>query len=136
MNLCSRSRKVAAAAIGLAALACGGGDATGPTDAPPLGRYSYSFDAGGITASGTMILTYATADSIAGHFDVPQYDGRFALGFRNGTAYLVYAYPNLGGTAIQRLTPTAGGLACGSASYFVDLGDSRPGTCATAYEGP
>src|SRR3989442_13987691 len=64
-----------------AALACDSN--TGPRlpFIPPLGTYTYTFthpaDANGIIAarsfSGTLVLTYATADSIAGRWEVSGY---------------------------------------------------------------
>jgi len=65
----------------LATLGCHSG--TGPRAPliPPLGRYAYSFthpaESTGVIAahtfSGTLVLTYATAESIAGRWEVPGY---------------------------------------------------------------
>ena len=78
----------------LALVACG--DSTGPTShALRVGRYSYSAYGGSI--AGTLRITYATADSVAGAWDVRSPDGQafyeppVSLGFWNQDAYVLYA---------------------------------------------
>ena len=115
--------------------ACAGGTDVS-VDQPRLGRYSYAFSARGLTASGTMVLTYSAPDSIAGRFEVNGYESRMSLGFKNTDAYVVDAHPTTGGLAIHRLVLSDGELLCGSAKYFLNFDDVRPGTCSTDYVGP
>jgi hypothetical protein len=116
---------------------CSGGDNLGPGNGVPrLGRYAYTFSAQGLQASGVMRLTYATADSIAGQFEVTGYRPTFDLGFRNQDSYVVYAHPSGGGIAQHRLRPTGSELTCESAQYFISFSDLRPGSCSTTYQGP
>ena len=62
----------------LALLGCGG-DANGPNAVPALGDYAYQAtlyvraNPTPISYSGTLTLTYASAESIAGVWDVPGY---------------------------------------------------------------
>lgn len=120
----------------LGLLGCGR-DSTGlDGGVPRLGNYSYEFDAGGLEASGTLILTFASEDSIAGRFEVTGFESTFGLGFLNVDAYVVYAYPDQGGIAITRLRPDEDlGLFCEEGRYLVEFGDSRLGSCATKYLG-
>ncbi len=129
-------RILSGAVLALHLVGCGG-DSTGLEDGfPPFGKYSYHFDAGGLEASGTLVVTYTSEDSIAGRFEVPGFESRFGLGFLNGDAYVVYGYPDRGGIAITRLRPDEDlGLFCEEARYLVNFGDSRLGSCATAYVG-
>jgi hypothetical protein len=72
------------------------GDSTGPSSRTlSVGRYRY--EAYGGEYSGTLTLTYATADSVAGTWDVRDRQGRsmyqsaIGLGFYNVDAYVLYA---------------------------------------------
>lgn len=135
MALLSLPRYTTHLLTGLLLAACG--DSGGPADqGTRVGRYAYQFSAQGLTASGTMVLTYATADSIAGHFEVSAYTPEFSLGFKNQDAYVVYAHPTAGGLAQHRMRPEGSELVCEQAQYFVDFGDIRSGTCSTTYQGP
>lgn len=73
-------------------VACG--DSTGPsTRVPSLGRYAYESE---WTGTGTMTITFASADSVAATFDVgiPSRSlvmrGPAKLGFWNQDAYVLY----------------------------------------------
>jgi len=65
----------------LEVLACSSGTGPGARIVPPLGTYTYTFthppDADGVIAgrtfSGTLVLRYASSDSIAGQWTVPGY---------------------------------------------------------------
>src|SRR5213075_2296684 len=100
--------------------ACGDSASPAPVS-PPLGRYAYQFSAQGLTASGTMVLTYASPDSIAGHFEVPAYQPAMKLGFKNTDAYVVYALVTSGGLAQHRLALVDGDLQCVWGQYAVSL---------------
>ena len=97
-------------AVTLLAACSGGTDVS--VDQPRLGRYSYQFEATGLNASGTMVLTYAAPDSIAGRFEVPGYTPVFDLGNRNGSAYIVYAHRVGGGLAQHRFRLDGQDLVC------------------------
>jgi len=125
--------------LSLAILACGGGSSQ-PNSDDLLGDYTFELAlpdlADGIPTPasyrGRMRVTYATPDSIAGTWEnvmVRQYrdtstqlgyDRPFLLGFRNGSAYLVYArrLTGGGGTNRHRFAPTREGLTCESAGFI------------------
>lgn len=103
----------------LLVLAACGGDSptdTGETRVPLVGSYDYAFvwqhphDPAGTparTLAGTMILTHATEDSIAGSWSVTFYDTDMSLGFWNVDAYVVYASMT-GATITHRLARQTG----------------------------
>ena len=116
-------------------LGCSGGDGTEPSPVPRVGRYNYDFSARGLAASGVMVVSFASADSIAGHFEVAGYEARMALGFWNMTAFVVYGFPDQGGIVQHRLAPDAAGFFC-SAKYHLSVSDIRTGSCDVTYVGP
>jgi hypothetical protein len=71
--------------------ACGGGT-TEPAPTLQARSYAYSSTVEGTTRTGALVVTYATADSIAGSWAVSSFQQRAGLGFRNGDAYVLYAY--------------------------------------------
>lgn len=118
--------------IALAVVACGGSsDSTGPTSLK-VGVYNYAGNApflksdgsvGTTSFSGTLTLTYATSDSIAGTFQVARMRSDTKLGFRNGDAYVLYGFETGSGAAIvHRIKPDLG---C-TVKY---VGSGPDGTC-------
>ena len=111
-----------------AAIACGG---TGATASSSLttGTYQYTSTVGGpnggIPWQGTLEITYATSDSIAAIWHVTSqyaaFDPKAGLGFRNGDAYVLYAYA-VNTTFAHRIRPD---LSC---SVNEVLGNA--GTCS------
>lgn len=74
--------------------ACSSSTESTASRVPKLGRYAYSGYGGDI--SGTLTLTYASADSVAGRWAVngsngPFYQPEVALGMWNLDAYVLYA---------------------------------------------
>lgn len=105
--------------LALFLVACGGGDdSTGPSTALKAGVYDYSAQIpffksdgslGTSSYSGTLTLTYATADSIAGTFQVTGYRSDTRLGFKNADAYVLYAFTTPStGTIAHRIRPDLG----------------------------
>lgn len=114
---------------------CSSGDGTEPSPVPRVGRYAYSFDAEGLTASGIMHLAWVSPDSIAGRFEVPGYETTFALGNFNAGGWLVYARVIPFGIARQKLRLAGDELVCGEARYHIGA-EIRFATCETVYQGP
>ena len=87
---------------------------------PALGVYSYHAelrgpDGGPLALDGTLTLTYATRDSIAGTWAVPGLEPAPRYGGWNYVAYLLMAdgRPQSGvGALTHRLTRSAAGLTC------------------------
>jgi hypothetical protein len=120
----------------LSAASCKDGSSPDPIVPPALGNYAYTFDAGGLQASGQLVLTFATADSIAGGFLVPNYTVAFTLGRLDIDAYIVADAIRTGGTAVHRLKPDGhGGLTCVEARLVNTFGGTSEGACSTAYSG-
>jgi hypothetical protein len=110
----------------LVAVACGGEGSTEPARAL-TGTYVYSFALPampGVTAarsySGTLHVTYATADSIGCTWSVSGYEAPCILGFRvaGSDNYLVYARRLEGATVNHSLRATAGSLLCNSGTIL------------------
>jgi hypothetical protein len=103
-------------------------------DAPPLGRYAFTVDAGLFEHAGALVLTYATPDSIAGRWDAPAVNDSVHLGFRNVDAYVVGMTDQFAGIAFLRLALDEDtGLRCAGVR-FVEAEGSTPGTCTVAKE--
>jgi len=107
---------------------------------PSVGRYNYSFSyPGGPQYSGTLLLTYAAADSIAGTWQVPGYRSDAALGFYNVDAYVLYAYPTTGNTITHRFKFARGDASCEAGYIYLTSGGGigrLEGPCAVSYLGP
>jgi len=133
-------------------LGCSG--SSDPSKGPPhLGVYHYSADrflTNGNTEhfTGTLTLTYASKDSIAGFWKVQGsisffYDSLPELGFFNVDAYVLYATMRfkfdssaVGLLASNRFEPRGdGGLKCQEVR-FIDSGGSIPGPCSISFTGP
>ena len=122
--------------LALLLTSCSSGDGTEPSPVPRVGRYAYSFQAEGLTASGTMHLDWVSPDSIAGRFEVPGWETTFQGGGFNLTGWLVDAMPLQGGIAQQRLILQGEELSCTRARYYVSANDIRFASCETVYQGP
>lgn len=130
------------------------GCATGPSDTPSTGRYELDVVGqpspwgGNWRASGTMVLTFATADSLAGRFEMPHYRPNLA-GARIGEGIVLFAlsdaypgdgqpftYPEDQGVVFLLLRPIAGGFECIEAHFIRDwAGHVIPATCTIQREG-
>lgn len=114
---------------------CGSG--SGPDDdPPPLGSYHVVVTIPGESVEGAMVLTYAAADSLAGQWELPEYDPAMRLGFFNVDAWVVAAQrTTFAGLITLRLERSADGLRCVLAR-FNDGRESLGGSCSTDYQGP
>lgn len=124
--------------LGAAAAFAACGKSTEPTPTTPaLGRYSYSTN---LPASGELVLTYASPDSIAGYWVVAGYDSALVFGSWNVDAYLAWAHET--GTpanAAHRIRTTTEGASCSMRSVSLSSGGniiSIPYSCHLAYLGP
>jgi hypothetical protein len=103
----------------LVLLACGG-DANGPESVPALGSYSYQATLyvrtpAPVNFSGTLTLTYASADSIAGVWDVPGYQPAGRFGRRMDDQWELDARPTNDVAAVEhRINPDG---TCASVTY-------------------
>jgi hypothetical protein len=98
-------------------LGCGG-DSTAPPPALAVGVYDYTATVpffksdgslGTSSYSGTLTLTYAAADSIAGTFQASGLRTDTGLGFRNGDAYVLYGFSStFTATLAHRIRPDLG----------------------------
>jgi hypothetical protein len=127
------------AACMLGIWACGSSDSTGPSSSASIstGRYELRTSppfpgyTGNLERVDTLVVTYATPDSIAGHMQGQSYAPTVALGFYNIDAYLIYIGLYSGGRMVGvRITPSP--LACGA--QFVPTGESFP--CTISRIGP
>lgn len=109
--------RIAAVTALVALLACS--DSTGLEDrVPALGSYAYSMSIpaafGTPTArhyTGSLVITFASEDSIAGSWAVQGYQAALDLGFWNSDAYVVTAdVPD--GFITHRLKKSATGFEC------------------------
>jgi hypothetical protein len=83
-----------------------------------------------------MILTYATADSIAGRWELPNHDADMKLGFFDVDAWVVAAQrTTFAGLITLRLERDGDGLRCALAR-FNDGQRSLGGSWSTDYQGP
>lgn len=113
--------------------ACGGGD---DDDMPALGRYSYAvtFSQGFLAdQTGALVLTYVSADSIAGRWEVPGLLRAAELGWRNGDAWVLAARldPQTAYAINHRLAADgAGGLRCDRAVFIDPSSTYDAATCS------
>lgn len=148
--------RAALACVTLATTWSCGGDSTGPTTLPRLGRYSYSMavpvnltSPNLRTFSGSLVVTFVSPDSLAGYWDVPAssyqtggagagFQSRLTLGFFNGGGWYFFAYPVDGGTIQHRLYPGKNPRCDGAALYGNSSGGvtRREGVCSVSYVGP
>jgi hypothetical protein len=90
-----KSTRLNALVIAALLSACGGDAGTGPgRHTPELGTYSYTFQPTGPglappPITGTLVITYAAADSIAGTMYSADLERRTSLGFFNVDAYVL-----------------------------------------------
>ena len=126
------------ALVGLLVLAIGCGDSTGPESRTlQTGRYAY--EAFGGELRGTLTLTYATADSVAGTWDVRDargvraYQTPVLMGAFNLDAYVVYARGETATSVIytHRIARAGDSYTCSGNIPFV-----RPVPCVVRYLGP
>jgi hypothetical protein len=89
--------------------ACGSSTDPEPPIVPQLGHYTYTTGLGNGTHlySGEMVLTYATADSIAGTWSVIGYDPQILQGRFDGGYYFAYANVNDSPTTAYTVTEFA-----------------------------
>jgi len=106
--------------LALALLGCGG-DANGPDAVPALGGYSYQAtlyiraNPTPVTYDGTLTLTYASPDSIAGTWDVPGYQPAGRFGRRIDDTWELDARPTNDAAAVEhRINPDG---TCASVTY-------------------
>lgn len=123
--------------------ACG---STAPIPTPRLGRYAFTANlatAGSSVAhpvSGTLVLSYASADSVAGTMQGSLDFGPLVrLGFKNGDAYYVvfdvkYYQQGITGNLNARLRPVDGSLVCDRAIMVPEMQDAA--SCGISYVGP
>lgn len=121
----------------LCLLGCGGGtDESGP-QILELGAYSYTFGEGEGKLEGSLIVTYADADSLETYLDVPGMDSATTLNFWNVDAYVIYGYPDDGGIAATRIWRAGGGTKC-TGKYITFFGGSPVSVdmdCKVSFEG-
>ena len=117
----------------LVALAACGGDG-GPSDeVPALGVYNYLIRvhvrdaAAETTFDGTLTITYATPDSIAGTWAVEGYELQATRGFRSGGSYVLWAIRTSDAATVQHRIAADG--SCLEARYVWDTG-ADVGTCS------
>jgi hypothetical protein len=129
----TRARMAVLAAVLTLTAACG---SSGPSDTPPpLGRYHVVVDIPGEGVEGAMVLTYASADSIAGHWELPDYDAEMKLGFFNVDAWVIAAQlTRFAGLITLRVERSDDGLRC-QLARFNDGQRSLGGSCTTDYQG-
>lgn len=120
----------------LATLALACGDSTGPEARTlRIGRYSYIGMDGAI--QGTLTVTYASADSIAGAWAVNDATGAFfradaRLGTWNADAFVLYAYnARFTQTYSHRIWRTDAGTRCDA-----KLVPGAAFNCSLVYQGP
>lgn len=120
----------------LATLALACGDPTGPEARTlRLGRYSYIGMDGAI--QGTLTVTYASADSIAGTWSVNDATGAFfradaGLGTWNADAYVLYSYnARFTQTYSHRLSRNGDAVSC-----TAKLVPGAAFACSLVYQGP
>jgi hypothetical protein len=145
-----RWNSIAAASLGLTTLllACSG-DSVGPSShVPALGRYAYSLNHTGPEANpitGTLVITYASADSIGARWEVSQYEAAPYLGNWNSGAYILYAMPagnpQSGTAAASHRINRAGAateLTCTAGYNAFSDGVSRTydATCTLSFQAP
>lgn len=108
------------AIILIAGAACGDNPAS-PAESHTLetGRYAYSssFDLprgySDLEFTGTLVLTFASEDSIDGRWEVDGFEPELGLGFWNVDAYVVHAQATRGLLVPHRIRPATGsGVAC------------------------
>lgn len=129
-------RRVWTLVLGLAAVGCGG--STEPSNrALQVGRYRYTASGTAVRGSlaGTLTLTSATADSVAGSWSVASslltFQPAVQLGKWNEDAFVLYARGGDGATYSHRIARAGGGYSCVG---LVVLGASF--SCAVEYLGP
>lgn len=116
----------------LAALAGCGGDSGPSAEVSALGVYNYLVRvrvrdaASATTFDGTLTITYAAEDSIAGTWAVQGYEPAASLGFLNGGSYVLRAQPNDAATVQHRIARDG---SCLEVRYVWDTG-ANVGTCS------
>jgi hypothetical protein len=126
--------------LGLMALvtACGGDGLTsvGNATVPRVGQYSYRatgvFGVSGAPIVGTLRLTFASRDSIAGTWSVPEYQSPGLLGSYNIDAYVLWAKNTSGSISVtHRIARSGNSITC---LGKIALGSGFP--CELTYVGP
>lgn len=118
----------------LSLLACSD---NGPSnDLPPLGRYTFTFDAANFDAAGHLVITNATADQLTGRWEAPQLLSELRQGGWNVDAWLMGGTPFAGGgiISIRVVHDEDTGLRCVS-GRFNSASVSQAATCSTRFVG-
>lgn len=110
---------------------------------PRLGQYTYTST---IAGSGTLTITYASADSIAGTWDTHRVGsevrltGAGELGFWNQDAYVLYGLSRVTINNVEyttryahRITPTGSGVTC---TVQILLEPQTKQACTLVHVGP
>jgi hypothetical protein len=121
----------------VAVVGCDKDPVDGPDRLPRMGRYAYDSGRSGDAKKGTFTLTYASDDSIAGMWDVPDYDSPLQGGFWNVDAYWASAdLKQYAGIIIHRWRVDSNlNLVCGTARYVTDKTEWES-ACTLTYLGP
>lgn len=108
--------------LGGALAACGGSGTDPETrQVPPLGTYAFTMNFDDPTVvgpirldyHGSLVLTYADADSVAGYYQVPAMDSSTSLGFYNVDGYLLYGRIHSGSRIFAaKFNRRSNGLSC------------------------